>query len=544
MFPSNPAVAPAAALPTPTPRDRRIASLPAWCAIGLGAWLLLRVFLARIGHDESQYVAGADLALRYTIFRDYLSLQPPMQSWIYAPVALLFPHHVFLSMRLLTALLGLATVVIVYLAQRSIGVGQRHALLAAGGMAAVDAFQQASSVVRNDVLQAFFLGLALWAALGAVRKARLRLWFVAGIAFGFAASTKLSYLPFGIAAGAFTMLRGDRPVRQFAACATGLGLGVVPALFAWAGAPGSFLWGVLTYGATAPFQWYRGIGQAWELSPFDTAEDLIGYLLLGPALLAFLLVGARLRTSLATAFNGEVIFLGIMILAGVVGMVLPLPAHAQYVIPVLPPLFISLGIALSTDAPHTRLWAKAILVFAMVGMTPSLLVASRAAKSGSPILIDEADAAWMRRHLPPARPGDEIASLSPERAVDSGVSIDDDFATGPFVFRSGVLLSPRTASELHVVIPASLEQVLDKRLPLALLTGYESPEYPGCLDAYLDVFAQRHGYRQVNLPDGVGRLYVRPKAGLAIARPGAIVATDLQRACNRLSAGSRSTSES
>jgi hypothetical protein len=211
---------------------------------------------------------------------------------------------------------------------------------------------------------------------------------------------------------------------------------------------------------------------------------------------------------------------------------------------VLPPLFISLGIALSTDAPHTRLWAKAILVFAMVGMTPSLLVASRAAKSGSPILIDEADAAWMRRHLPPARPGDEIASLSPERAVDSGVSIDDDFATGPFVFRSGVLLSPRTASELHVVIPASLEQVLDKRLPLALLTGYESPEYPGCLDAYLDVFAQRHGYRQVNLPDGVGRLYVRPKAGLAIARPGAIVATDLQRACNRLSAGSRSTSES
>jgi hypothetical protein len=543
MSPPNAALAPAPFLPIPAQRDRRIASLPIWCAIALGAWLMLRVFCARIGHDESQYVAGADLALRHTIFRDYLSLQPPMQSWIYAPVALMFPGNVFLAMRLLTALLGLATVVIVYLAQRSIGVGQRPALLAAGSMAAVDAFQQASSVVRNDILPAFFLGLALWAALNAVRRAQLRLWFVAGIAFGFAASTKLSYLPFGIAAGAFTMLRGDRAVRQFAACTTGLGLGVAPALLAWAGAPGSFLWGVLTYGATAPVQWYRGIGQGWELSPFDTAEDLIGYLLLGPALLAFVIVGARLRSSLATAFNGAVIFLGIMILAGVVGMVLPLPAHSQYVIPVLPPLFISLGIALSTDASHTRLWVKAILAFALVGMTPSLLVASRAAKSGSPILVDETDAAWMRSHLPAARPGDEIASFSPERAVDSGVSIDDDFATGPFVFRSGALLRPRTASELHVVIPANLEQVLGKRLPLALLTGYESPEYPGCLDAYLDVFAQRHGYRQVTLPDGVGRLYLRPKAGLAIARPGASVAADLQRGCNRLSAGGRSTSE-
>jgi len=42
----------------------------------LGAWLLLRVFLARIGHDESQYVAGADPAPRCSRDRLALTVSP------------------------------------------------------------------------------------------------------------------------------------------------------------------------------------------------------------------------------------------------------------------------------------------------------------------------------------------------------------------------------------------------------------------------------------------------------------------------------------
>jgi hypothetical protein len=530
MSPPSLATASGAALPAAGERNRGFSSLPLWCAVALAAWLVLRVFVTRIGHDESQYVAGADLALHYSIFRDYLSLQPPLQSWVYAPLALLFTDDVFLAMRLMTAFLGFATVVTVYLTLRSIDAGRRNALLAAGCMAAVGAFQNASAVVRNDILPSLLLSIAVWAALIAVRKVQVRFWVVAGIALGLAASTKLSYVPLCLAAGAFVALHRNAPRWSILAYASGLGIGALPALLAWDNAPSSFLWGVLTYGETAPFQWYRAIGQAGELSPFDTIEDTLGYLLLGPALLALTVVGTCLRASLATDGAREMAFLALMILAGLIAAVLPTPSHSQYVVPLLPPLFVAFGLALPKEPVRAGNLMKLLAAFAAVGMVPSVALAYRAVHSGSPILADESDAAWIRKHLPPVRPGDEITSFSPERAVDSGLPIDDDFATGPFVFRTGYLLSPRMAAALHVAVPSNLEQLLDKRLPVALLTGYESPpDYPGCLDDYLEAFARRHGYRLLRLPDGAGRLYVRPNS-MPVVRSAA-PAIDLRSGC-------------
>jgi hypothetical protein len=403
-------------------------------------------------------------------------------------------------------------------------------------MAAVGAFQNASAVVRNDILPAFLLSLAIWAALTAIRKGQGSLWFVAGIALGLAASTKISYVPLCLAAGAFAALHRNAPRWSILAYASGLGIGALPALFAWDNAPSSFLWGVLTYGETAPFQWYRAIGQAGELSPFDTVEDTLGYLLLGPALLALMVVGTRLRALLATDRAREMAFLSLMILAGLIAAVLPTPSHSQYIVPLLPPLFVAFGLAFPKDSLRASNLRKLLAAFAVIGMVPSVALAYRAARSGSPILADESDAAWIRKHLPAVRPGDEITSFSPERAVDSGLAIDDDFATGPFVFRTGYLLSPRMASEFHVAVPSNLEHILDKRLPVALLTGYESPpDYPGCLDDYLEAFARRHGYRLLRLPDGAGRLYVRPNSIPAVRS--AAPAINLRSGCKGVGLG-------
>jgi hypothetical protein len=92
------------------------------------------------------------------------------------------------------------------------------------------------------------------------------------------------------------------------------------------------------------------------------------------------------------------------------------------------------------------------------------------------------------------------------------------------------------ASEFHVAVPSNLEHILDKRLPVALLTGYESPpDYPGCLDDYLEAFARRHGYRLLRLPDGAGRLYVRPNSIPAVRS--AAPAINLRSGCKGVGLG-------
>jgi hypothetical protein len=102
---------------------------------------LLCVFAAPGNHDESQYVAGAALARFGLIYRDYASLQPPLQSWAYAPLAKLFPGWALLAMRIATALLGGAIAAATWRAQRILGVGPRVACLATLLMASCAAFQ-------------------------------------------------------------------------------------------------------------------------------------------------------------------------------------------------------------------------------------------------------------------------------------------------------------------------------------------------------------------------------------------------------------------
>ncbi len=269
-----------------------------------------------------------------------------------------------------------------------------------------------------------------------------------------------------------------------------------------------------------PVSLYTAIGKAAELGPLQKAQDLLVALLLGtgfPALGLVVLSAWRARRR-AGGIDRTPGFLLAMLLAGGIGAALPTPTHRQYLLPLLVPLFVALGPVLAA-ARTPRDGRRVVALLAIFGLAGLFGTARQAARNVAgtdrlPALAAERDADWIGARLAERGAHGSIATFSPERMVDSGLAIDPRLATGPFVFRSGALLRADTATALNVLIPANLVAGLDLFPPAAILTGYESRRRNGVvpLDAYLDNYVRARGYAALPLPDGIGRLLIRPIA--------------------------------
>lgn len=105
--------------------------------------------------------------------------------------------------------------------------------------------------------------------------------------------------------------------------------------------------------------------------------------------------------------------------------------------------------------------------------------------------------------------GNLLATHNPVYALEGGLTVYPELATGSFFFRIGDVITAEQRERFNVGSIATLTQVLDRNPPDGILVGYE-----GTLDAPLVAYAQSHGYRK--LPDafgsdryGTGTLYVR-----------------------------------
>lgn len=503
---------------------RRALPVAALVAMALILWFGLTAIATPFDHDESQYVAGAYFSGRLLIFRDFLYLQPPLHSWIFAPLALLFPDHMVVAMRLATAATALGTLATLWAGQRIAGISRDSAAIATLLVGATAAFQFTGAVVRNDMLPTLLSSMALLVSLLALRHCTPRYWFAAGSLFGLAIATKLNFAPLGLMTGLFVISAGGRCGLR-AACwlAAGAVAGMAPMLLAWALDPDAFFYGVLTFGATAPHAWYAANGAFDELATIEKLTDLIKYLWKGPALAALLLLSANwIMTRRRVRSPGR--RLAIWMTAGaLIGAALPTPSQVQYVMPLLPPLALALGYLLD-DA---RRWPVApgqallglLCLAAIPGMVPATRHVVAMLRTGSPVLEADAAARWAGASVRAKGQGDDVVTLSPHMILGSGLALDPRFAPGPFAWRTGSTMGPVLARQVHAMIPATLGD-MDSDPPAAILTGYEggTRKLPLRPDDALIAYARQRGYRMVAMPDGVGRLYVRPPAALALRK--------------------------
>lgn len=496
----------------------RIGALPVALLLvaALTAWFGLTAIATPFDHDESQYVAGAYLSGRLMIFRDFLHLQPPLHSWTYAPLARLFPDHMVVAMRLATGLTALATLCALWTAQRVAGVSRDSAAIATLLVGATAAFQFTGSVVRNDMLPTLLSSLALLVSLLALRHCSPRYWFAAGSLFGLAIATKLNFAPLGLMTGLFVIGAGGRCGLR-AACwlAAGAALGMAPMLVAWMLAPDAFLYGVLTYGATAPHAWYAANGAFDELATLEKLTDLLKYLWKGPALVALLLLGGNwIMTRHRVRSPGR--RLAIWMTGGaLIGAALPTPSQVQYVMPLLPPMALALGYLLDDARGWSFTRRQGLLGLLCLAAIPGMLAPTHhvvaMARGGSPVLAADQGARWAGDRVRALSGGNGVVTLSPHMILGSGLTLDPRFAAGPFAWRTGWTMGPVLARQVHAMIPATLPD-LDRDPPVAILTGYEdgTRKLPMRPDDPLIAYAQQRGYHMVPMPDGIGRLYLKP----------------------------------
>lgn len=196
----------------------------------------------------------------------------------------------------------------------------------------------------------------------------------------------------------------------------------------------------------------------------------------------------------------------------------PTPAFPQYFIAPLP-----FGIALAALL-YGRLGAPArasahpfllslVLVGALIG-APRLVgdlgtALHPAAWTGNRV---HAAGEQIARALASDDGAGRIATLAPVYALEAGRRVYPELAAGPLVYRVGDLIPHADRRFYRMVSPTTLDAVLDRDPPAAILVGYE-----GELDRPFIAYALRHGYRAIRLAAlrdryGVGILYIRPPA--------------------------------
>jgi hypothetical protein len=467
---------------------------------GLTAMLVLLAFARPLDHDESQYVAAAELARHGLVYRDFAYLQTPLQALLFAPLAALFGGWAFPGLRIANALLGAATVALVHAASRASGASRREALLTASLFACCDIFLFSAAVARNDMLPVCLFSGALWLMIRQTTSAGGR---TAALAIGFllsaATAAKLSYAVPAIAYGGLTLIdRRHRPGWLIVGA-------LPPALLVgltWAAAPDAFAFDVLRFPTAAPEQFYAA-GRAWKLALWTRLFDTLKFLALGPALLAIgCAIRDRRRDPLAR-------LLDIMIVAGLIAALLPAPTWRQYLLVMLPPLFVR------TSRLWPALWSSlraraAVIVFTVAGLAPSLIVLATAMLSGWPLPAAIAEGRALRRAMDRLHVAGPVATLSPQFVPATGRPIDPRFAAGPFFFRSAGLLSAADERRFVLLSRATVAAQFRVHPPAAIVTGGESERTSGDprLDAALSAVAEAQGWRAIAVPGTPFTLHV------------------------------------
>jgi 4-amino-4-deoxy-L-arabinose transferase-like glycosyltransferase len=469
----------------------------------LALWLVAIALVRPLSVDESQYVASVALTARGLLpYREFAYLQTPLQPLLFAPLQWVFTDHLLLAMRLANALLALITIALVYGAARRMAARESAALAAAAMLASCQSFLWCAGVARNDVLPAALMAFGLWLIVKSAGWSR----FGAGLAFGLAASAKISYAVPAAAvflAGVSTSDAAER--RRAFWFAAGVVAGLLPTLALAAFAPGAFLAETIVFPATAPAQYYAEISKAWRLGPARFLQ-LLEAAAVGPALIAAIEVTCRgwtdrwlddpVRRSMIAAAIG-----------GLISAALNRPFQIFYLLPALPPLFV-LAAQVFSEGRAKPLWLKSLwAVFVAAGLVPVGVWFVHAGRAGIvPILDAERRSEAVGAALRAQHIDGPVASLASQYVADSGVDLDRRFAAGPFLYRTRGFVSAEDAREWHIVTRDQAGSLAEQP-PAAIVTGTYPDAQPE-LEIELARQAEALGYRPAACAGGF-RIWTR-----------------------------------
>jgi hypothetical protein len=492
---------------------RRLA-LAAACWSGVAVLFAVLALANPTNGDEDLFVAPAAVPASARIYVDFLFLHMPLQAELTRLFASLFPGYGFIALRLAMGLLGAALLGLVYVAQRGLGVERRNSIICTVLLACTYSFQFSSGVVRNDIMAALLSTAGTAVALAALRSRPwgAAAWCAAGLLFSAAAAVRLSAAFPAAGAGLFLLaesMRGRMRPQVVATFSAGAIVGLLPCLQAWRAAPDAFIYSVLTYPSTGNLEWYLMSGRQVLLNPAANVVITLGVLAVGPGLGAAL--GAararQRREAIAVRLRPDALLLDFLIVAGLIGALLPMPSNFQEAMTFLPQLFIRLGLELpgllASGNRIDRLAVRLLVFGAVVGCGYGLFVVTRRGDTTWPAIAVTKQAHWIGDRLLAAGGKGFISTFASRVVLDSGYALDPRFSSGQFLYRTAALLSIDELNSLHGIGPKNLMQALDKNAPVAIVVGGLA------MEQQLRGYAEAHHYSRETSPSGRYDLYIR-----------------------------------
>ncbi len=489
--------------------------LLAAAAVYVSATALHQAFSAELIRDEHQFLAGAYLIAERGLqpYRDFASFHMPNLLYLQGGLFALTDYP-FLAARTFSALCSIGIVVLLFVAANSLapeGRSERWVVVSLGCavlFANSELFMAAAGYVWNHAPSALASLLAFMLHRRAIRRGlSWRLAGLSGLALGVAIGVRLSASPLILPFLAALLLQPSQTARakRLAVVAFGLGglLGNLPALLALGTSPHAFIFGNLGYPRLNTL--YRS-----ELG-FDVGMSVPGKLELAikevhakPAELLLLVAAAYSLLGLGRSgwrqiWRTEFALLLALVPFAYLGALAPTPAFQQYFI--APFVFLTLiapyGLA-RLESPELRragAWLLSIcaLVSCLYGGFPKSVSALRTLlqpETWAPLRL-HAHSEALAAAIGEVGSAGQVLTLAPIYAVEGGVPIFPEFATGAFGWRVSHLMSPADRARFRLASPADLGELLRRSPPAALLTGSPDDRH---LEGPLTQAARRIGF--------------------------------------------------
>lgn len=486
--------------------------------------------MTTFNHNEHMYIAaGVLVAQNNILYKDFAYLQTPYLPLLYGSIfKVLGINSFYLLTGKVTSFIALliSGVSVLFLARRlyqdrTIALGLVALFLL--NMSIVIPAQESSNYIIP-------LALSLWAVCAFdvsldSSKNRKLLTAISGLLLALAAGVKLTYLPvmcpFLVVILYFSKLRtgslSSLISERLLPFMTGFLMGCLPLFGFLLSDPESFVFNNLGYhslnsqwrfltGYTDAMSWPSKLVFASEI--FLKTDNLI--LLVGSILGAIVLF--RNSRTIKRFPVGVVLALLLWITALLTALA-PTPSFYQYY--ALPVSFLFILLMYLWAPTINRKSSLQIILLIMVLFT----LMSNAASLVESVKKLSDRSKWSGVHIHEMSvkireilienrldPNGKVATLSPLFALEGGLSIYNELATGPFLYRVGDLLAPHQRVLFVATSPETVHRLLENDPPVAILTGYE-----GDLDDPLIKYAEENTYRKVDLAGFEGILLIRSR---------------------------------
>lgn len=496
----------------------------------LAAFLAVGLFSQTVhnnSHNEQMYVtAGYLLAQGERLYQDFAFVQMPYSPLVYALTFRLTYGYYLLTAKLVNFAFFAAAAVLLYAIVRRETRDRLFTLT-------VLALFLANYYLLRSVIEASNYTIPLACSLASYylfiryvdhRRRPLAFFFV-GLLLAVALGAKLYYatlvVPFGLAALFYPMTASlrSRIVSGLLPLAGAVVAGAVPLVYYAARDWDRFAFNNLDYhllnaewrmqnGFTATMTWASKLDTARDLAANPSYLLLIAWLALA---VAVLLTQENDPLRHFNTVSPSIFLSGLLVAVSVLTAFTPRPLFPQYfAMPI--PFLLTFMAALYTQAvqPYRRTLLQAAVIAAVL-LTITVLPRHtgslrRALQPGDRWAGIEAMDISRRisEQIPTSSPPAKLATLSPIYAIETGMPIYPELATGSFVYRIGDLLTEAERARYRATSVSTIAQFFDADPPAAILITGE-----GDLELPLLDYAQSRGYTAVEeqIPDG--QLFIR-----------------------------------